>query len=535
MTQTVLNILASADTDHIRSATYLGRDYLVVPVVALVEGVLHSANASNPELALAEEFGRYPESWNGRPIVMNHPRVDGTYVSANSPEVLEEYAFGTTFNARMDGSKLVVDAWIDLERVESVGGEIAETVERIQSGDLVEVSTGLYTSVESSPGRYSGVNYSGVWRGVAPDHLAFLSEGMVGACSVEDGCGVPRLNMMRYVSPNQQTHDCGCGCGGTCNQGETPMADDATETSDVNSDLVDLCANLGVNSVPDLEPGLVDQVTARQNKMTARLNMLLPNTLPANMPFENAQTLVRNALREQDEVFAIYAMTSDVVVYEDWYTTDLWQRTYSISDDGSQVTLGSEKTKVNLLTQVVPVANAAGASSSTSEDEDEEDDEEERNRANESASTETPDTGAPVMSNDTNGDVTDSNDADVTSTPAEPQANAAPTVLSADDYIQQAPPEVREVLAESMRLHASKKGALVSSLKANDRCDYSEDELNAMDLRGLERLAKLANVPTYEGAAPSAPTHMNSSTAGAPAPLKVFEAPNSPAAESSAA
>ena len=99
-------------TGEIRAATFEGRDHVVVPVVALVEGVLHAVNAKNPELVLASEFGKFPMGWNGEPVVMNHPQAeDGTMVSANSPEILEKWQIGRIFGTRVDGDKLRMDAY----------------------------------------------------------------------------------------------------------------------------------------------------------------------------------------------------------------------------------------------------------------------------------------------------------------------------------------------------------------------------------------------------------------------------------------
>ena len=62
-----------ANTEASRRETFNGVEHLVVPLVALVEGVLQSSNAETPELALASEFGKHFKGWNGRPVVVNHP------------------------------------------------------------------------------------------------------------------------------------------------------------------------------------------------------------------------------------------------------------------------------------------------------------------------------------------------------------------------------------------------------------------------------------------------------------------------------
>src|SRR5690349_9923723 len=101
-----------------RTEWYNGREYFVVPVVALQEGVIQGANAANPEFCPSQAIARLANSWNGRPIVMNHPQIQGVYVSANDPKVLEDWSFGFIFNSFYDESntKLKMEAWIDVAR-----------------------------------------------------------------------------------------------------------------------------------------------------------------------------------------------------------------------------------------------------------------------------------------------------------------------------------------------------------------------------------------------------------------------------------
>ena len=149
-----------ADT---REETLMGRKHLVVPVVALTEMVLQSSTSESPELALAEEFGANPLSWNGRPIVVNHPELEGEKVSASLPDIVDKEKIGEIYNTVLDGKKLKLEAWIDLERAEGLGGVISETVEKLQSGEeIIEVSTGLFSNVEDKSGKFNGEDYSGV-------------------------------------------------------------------------------------------------------------------------------------------------------------------------------------------------------------------------------------------------------------------------------------------------------------------------------------------------------------------------------------
>ena len=86
----MLVIQASPDVNAIRTAEHFGESHTVIPCIALVEGVLWPANAPAPELALAEEFGRFVDGWNSKPVVFNHPMVNGVAVSASDPDIIED-------------------------------------------------------------------------------------------------------------------------------------------------------------------------------------------------------------------------------------------------------------------------------------------------------------------------------------------------------------------------------------------------------------------------------------------------------------
>src|SRR5258705_4095125 len=169
-----------------------GRDYLVVPAVILVEGVLWSSNSDHPALAMAEEFGIFPQSWDGRPVVYNHPKENGSPVSANSPKQWEANVIGqlfaSTVKSRGKKKKLTTYMWLDKEKTPE------EVFSTLEAGESLEVSTGLYALEEKTDGIYDGEEYKSIWRNIVPDHLAVLPKGSIGACSIEDGCGAPRTN-----------------------------------------------------------------------------------------------------------------------------------------------------------------------------------------------------------------------------------------------------------------------------------------------------------------------------------------------------
>lgn len=184
-TNRVLHFLQSVST---RNETLDGKEYLVAPVVALVQGVVYPLGAKKPELAAAKAFTKAPTGWNDKPLFLGHPMVDGKPVLGCTPQVLSR-SVGRIFNTKVDGPRLLMEAWIDVEKAKSTE-EGRSLLDRVKTGKKVEVSTGLLVRVEDEEGEYEGERYSSVWRETFPDHLALLNEKEEGACSYAAGCGI---------------------------------------------------------------------------------------------------------------------------------------------------------------------------------------------------------------------------------------------------------------------------------------------------------------------------------------------------------
>jgi hypothetical protein len=70
-----------------------------------------------------------------------------------------------------------------------------EVRDAIANGVMLEVSTGLMLDMTADEGMFNNVKYKGKAVNHLPDHLALLP-GEVGACSIKDGAGFPRINRM---------------------------------------------------------------------------------------------------------------------------------------------------------------------------------------------------------------------------------------------------------------------------------------------------------------------------------------------------
>jgi hypothetical protein len=182
------HIVTNLITPAYRWDTFDGREHMVVPMVMLVEGV-HNGNVG-PLLYRNEDLAKTPEAWNHKPIVVYHPVINGVGVSACDPDILKNRKVGTIFNAKMEKTKLHAEAWLDPERLKMVDERILPALEK---GQMLEVSTGLFTDNEMGDGVWNGEEYKATAKNYRPDHLAILPD-IKGACSIADGAGLLRVN-----------------------------------------------------------------------------------------------------------------------------------------------------------------------------------------------------------------------------------------------------------------------------------------------------------------------------------------------------
>ena len=169
-----------------RIETLEGKEYLVAPMVMIVEGVFEGSDG--PIYYPSEELAKTPESWNHKPIVNYHPEENGSGISACSPIVIETRKVGLIMNTTYkSGNKLAAEAWLDQEKLKKVDDRV---LKMIQNGEPVEVSTGLFVDQEQTDEKeFKGKKYSKIAKNIRPDHLAILPD-RKGACSLTDGAGL---------------------------------------------------------------------------------------------------------------------------------------------------------------------------------------------------------------------------------------------------------------------------------------------------------------------------------------------------------
>lgn len=181
----VTGAVSFADTETFKEADLLGNPHTILPAVLMVEGAYYPDVASNESPSSlhfsSNELKESVNTWNGRPVALNHPDQKDT---CNSPETFDKQWVGYVFNTRYDDQSrsLKADLWIDNNRGKFI-------TKRVKNGEHIDVSIGAFGDLIPPRSSAPDVNYDYSMSNIVGDHLAVLPDG-VGACSWKDGCGI---------------------------------------------------------------------------------------------------------------------------------------------------------------------------------------------------------------------------------------------------------------------------------------------------------------------------------------------------------
>lgn len=517
--------LMAVATETVREETFQDKAFTVVPVIALVEGVLQAANSPQPELVKAEEFE--PQAWNGRPVTFNHPDIAGTLVSASvSPELFEQVAVGTIFNAEvLEGKKLRVEAWIQNDKVEDQGDLAVQAFERIKNNETVEISTGYFADSIPTKGKFNGEEFDAVQRNIKPDHLAILTGEAIGACSIEDGCGAPRVN-------EAGINECECQTGE--DMPET-ITDQAKHLPDEDKKVKKKVGkkNQGEEEDEDEEQDKDKEDKTKTNMSYSEMVENLPHFhLQDNQDISDMDTrrAIMSALEAKGQSFwGVVAVFSNSFVFEKDFGT-LEKRDFSIADDGT-VTIAEEGEVVRPVTEFVPVvANELNQDNNS---------EFEENKMAVEVTKETKEQVTALITNEKTeykeedreflegleekqlkvltaisdhqgeGEAEGEDEkapaeGEGEKAPAESENEKAPESeegdpppVTAAEYIAKAPTEIQGVLNQGMKLQAAERSELIESIMTNKDSSFSVEELQSMSTEHLDKMSKMASPTDY--------------------------------------
>lgn len=454
-----------------RLDTLEGREHVVVPMVILTEGV--HAGSQGPLYYPKDELSKTPAIWNHKPIVVYHPTLNGEGVSACDPAVINTRKVGLMMNTKFENGKLRSEAWLERPRADAVDERIMKAVD---SKEMMELSTGLFIDVEQTTGKWKSEGYDGIARNFRPDHLALLPD-QIGACSIADGAGLLRNQALRDPAFRGILVKLG-------------LVDNELSHSDIHSALM----------------------TALREKL---------NLSTDNPPFIWVADVFDNFfIYEKDGKFwRLGYMSNDTGVSLSDETPVQVQR------KSSWVTVGATNNtkQENEMNKTALIAAILAANCGLAETD--------RETLNSMTDAQLNAVANMVKEHPTlNCYALDKKDGKVTlivkntTAPAAPavpavvpaanaQQPAAPKAPTVDEYINNAPPQIREMLSSGLQAHNAEKAKLVTLVLGNKKNPFTQPQLEAMAMSQLQQIAALAapdeqpaNVyalpPNYSGQAP---------------------------------
>lgn len=531
--------LIDAQAATVRREMIGGRSHLVMPVIALKEGVIHAMNSSADELVPYDEMPA--DGWDKIPVFINHPLRNNSPVSAKTPGVMRE-AVGFVRNAGTHAADktLRMEACVDEQKAPK------SFLDRIASNPSMDVSVGVMTATDHTAGEYNGKPYASIWRNIKPDHLALLPE-ITGACSWDMGCGVRAASTKMRVNskgdqmgPNEKAHSDAAAAHTTASEAHeqaavahmpysmvnneqaqkaTEDAVDATSTSmaatrgtqmsDANgsADMADYYAkNAATNAAANDRPSAKDAhgSAAKAHARAADMHQKAADAFKAGAhqsdPEKNAGLFVRMMTAAKEFIAATGARNSSADK----------QRIQEMHDKSVELGADCATSKAAAGTCGCQSRHAAN-----NEDHKETDmDRKEIAKFLETATDEQVKALAAAAKPPTEAEIkaaadakakVDSEFAKTEDARIKAAAEAAVKSLTFEQLVAAAKPEMRDSINAGLKAAEARKAESIKALKESKRCSFSDDELKAMSQSNLDTLVELAQVKPAYASAPVTP------------------------------
>lgn len=183
-----INIHTKVNSKTIRREKHNNRDHIVLPSYTLPANVV-----MNGGLYTSAEIDAHYQKLDGTLAPLGHPRLDGEWVSAFSPDAINAYHVGAwNRNVKKSGNRVYVEKWLDVEVAKSSEGgrALLERVAAIERGEDVppiHTSVAVFADQEPAPADAKGYEWVAKIHGI--DHDAILLN-EVGAATPEQGVGL---------------------------------------------------------------------------------------------------------------------------------------------------------------------------------------------------------------------------------------------------------------------------------------------------------------------------------------------------------
>jgi hypothetical protein len=415
----------------------------IVAPTQMITEGVHSGS-DGPIFYPAEELAKIPSVWNHKPVVVYHPIVNGMSVSACDPDQLSIRKVGVLMNTEWNSETKKLGTETWLDP-ERVQTVDNRVAEAIDNNEMMEVSTGLYMDVDETPGEWNGEKYIGIAHNLQPDHLALLPD-VKGACSIEDGAGFLRTNeQSRKLVINALSHD-----------GVRSLLNSAIRETKENAWIEEIYDEYFIYE----EEGKMFKQTYTKNDNSVSLDGL-PKLVERQVTYKEISILAANNDASPDskgENMDKEKIVSSLIANE--------QTSWSEDDKDALMALDGK-----MLTQM---QESLG----------------QEPEAKPEAKPEAEPEAEPEVKPE-----------------GEPTGNAAPKKLSAKEYVNQAPPEVKELLETSMATLNAEKSRLVKTIMANEKNTFTEEHLDSLHVNMLRAIANMA-APEKEESNDSFPLYL---------------------------
>ena len=445
--------------------THNGKEYLVVSATLLVEGV-HCGSAGCFQYP-TDVLQNTVNLWNGTPVIYDHPKDEsGQYIVCDDPRVANQDILGAVYNPRFENNSLKADVWFESTQLQQADPRLYQ---RVLNGELIELSTGMRRIfVDDSPGNWNGEQYEATMQDYAADHLAIMPPGAVGACSIEDGCGVGNKEGKEVIKMDEQ---------GT-----------------------------------EAKPSLLERISKLFNKEDGKVHY------NQEMDLTEQMRMVMEKLDSMDTDFRIHYLEN---MYDDFLIFRVENRSenkstyykagYSIN--GNEVVIG-DPVEVQKKVEFIETSNQtednqlAGNEVKLTGETNVQGGEVDMSKCDlvqgliDNEKTYWKEEHRDVLNNFSEEHLKSlqpeqesvPEEAQPAESGAEEQANqtanqeADPTVES---FLNSAPPQVRELLSNSLKTYEKRRGELISEISNAAGCNYTQEELTSKSLEDLENISGL--------------------------------------------
>lgn len=178
---------------NIRRENRKGVEHIVLTSFTLPPNIV-----MNGGLYSEEEVDKSYLSLNRTPVTVEHPEIDGMFVSANDPEIDFDFRFGAlNENARkLDDGRIALDKVINVQKALKTekGKRLLDRIEEIETNENarpIHTSVGVYVDIEEVElsTNNKGQEYTWIARDMIFDHDAILLDS-VGASTPDQGTGI---------------------------------------------------------------------------------------------------------------------------------------------------------------------------------------------------------------------------------------------------------------------------------------------------------------------------------------------------------